>query len=83
MDIELRFFAAVREQLGCSHLSYRTQATTVAALYDELLTQGGAWTRALAGDWPIRMALDQQLVTGEALLHQGAEVAFFPPVTGG
>jgi molybdopterin synthase sulfur carrier subunit len=31
----------------------------------------------------LRTALDQRLAREDALLHDGAEVAFFPPVTGG
>jgi molybdopterin synthase sulfur carrier subunit len=29
------------------------------------------------------MALDQVMRDGSAALHEGCEVAFFPPVTGG
>jgi molybdopterin synthase sulfur carrier subunit len=31
----------------------------------------------------VRAALDQAMAQSDALLHEGAEVAFFPPVTGG
>jgi len=31
----------------------------------------------------LRMALDQTLCHADEPLHDGAEVAFFPPVTGG
>ena len=54
------------------------------ALRDELIARGGAHAEALARGKAVRMALDQLLVTDEqAALADGAEVAFFPPVTGG
>jgi molybdopterin synthase sulfur carrier subunit len=31
----------------------------------------------------IRAAVDQAMARPDAALHDGAEVAFFPPVTGG
>jgi hypothetical protein len=31
----------------------------------------------------VRVAIDQTVALPETLLHEGAEVAFFPPVTGG
>jgi molybdopterin synthase sulfur carrier subunit len=31
----------------------------------------------------VRVAIDQTVAWPETLLHEGAEVAFFPPVTGG
>ena len=61
-----------------------TQAATLSALRDELIARGGAHAEALARGKAVRMALDQLLVTDEqAALADGAEVAFFPPVTGG
>jgi molybdopterin synthase sulfur carrier subunit len=37
----------------------------------------------LALDRPVRMALNQTMVQGNAVLTEGCEVGFFPPVTGG
>ncbi|MEY5097487.1 MAG: Molybdopterin synthase sulfur carrier subunit [Pseudomonadota bacterium] len=83
MQIEIRFFAAIREALGTSSLSVQTQATTVGALRDELVARGGAWADALARGRAVRASLDQVMVDDKAELHERAEVAFFPPVTGG
>ena len=52
-------------------------------LYDELIARGGAHGEALARDKLVRLALDQAMADESAALHDGAEVAFFPPVTGG
>ena len=42
-----------------------------------------AYASALARGRAVRMALDQVLSDEAAALRDGAEVAFFPPVTGG
>ncbi len=31
----------------------------------------------------VRAAVDQSMARGESSLHEAAEIAFFPPVTGG
>ena len=83
MQIEIRFFASLREALGTASLSWQTEVATVGALRDELIARGGVWTEALARGRAVRAALDQAMVGDEAPLRDGAEVAFFPPVTGG
>lgn len=83
MQIEIRFFASIREALGTSSLSWQTEAATVGALRDELIARGGVWAEALARGRAVRASLDQVMVNDEAALRPGAELAFFPPVTGG
>lgn len=83
MQIEIRFFASLREALGLSSLSWQTEAVTVGALRDELIARGGVWAEVLARGRAVRAALDQAMVGDDAALRDGAEVAFFPPVTGG
>ncbi|MDR0458442.1 MAG: MoaD/ThiS family protein [Burkholderiaceae bacterium] len=83
MKIQLRYFAAIRETLGCEAETLETQAATVAALRDELIARGGIYADALARGKAVRVALDQVMRDETTGLHAGAEVAFFPPVTGG
>jgi molybdopterin synthase sulfur carrier subunit len=83
MNITLRYFASIREALGTGSQAGQTQARTVAALRDELMAQGGAYPEALARGKAIRVAVNQCMVEESAALSDGAEVAFFPPVTGG
>lgn len=83
MNITLRYFASIREALGTGSQTWQTQANTVAALRDELMAQGGAYPEALARGKAIRVAVNQCMVEETASLTDGAEVAFFPPVTGG
>ena len=57
--------------------------TSLAALRDELIARGGAHAEALARGRAVRVSLNQTMADETAALSEGAEVAFFPPVTGG
>lgn len=81
--ITVRYFASVREALGTGSETVDTQAATLAALRDELIARGEPHASALARGKAVRMALDQVMSPEGAALPNGAEVAFFPPVTGG
>ncbi len=85
MNIQLRFFASVREALGSAaeSVSVPDDVRNVGALRAFLRQRGGAWTEALAETRLLRMACNQQMSDASALLTEGCEVAFFPPVTGG
>ena len=83
MKVTLRYFASIRETLGTGHESVETQAATLGALRDELLARGGAHAEALARGKAVRLALNQAMADESAALTEGAEVGFFPPVTGG
>ena len=83
MKVTLRYFASIRETLGTGSESVETQATTLGALRDELLARGGAHAEALARGKAVRLALNQTIADESAALTEGAEVGFFPPVTGG
>ncbi|MBI3101687.1 MAG: molybdopterin converting factor subunit 1 [Burkholderiales bacterium] len=83
MKITVRYFASIREAVGQGSEVLDTSAATLGALRDELLARGGAHASALARGKAVRMALDQVLCDETAALRDGAEVAFFPPVTGG
>ena len=83
MNITLRYFASIREALGTGSQTWQTQVSTVAALRDELMAQGGAYPEALAQGKAIRVAVAQVMADENAAISEGAEVAFFPPVTGG
>jgi molybdopterin synthase sulfur carrier subunit len=50
---------------------------------DALIARGGAHAEALARGRVLRSALNQVLCDESALVPGGAELAFFPPVTGG
>jgi len=83
MKLSIRYFASIREALGQSLESVDTSATTLGGLRDELIARGGAYAQALARGKAVRLALNQVMVDESDALSEGAEVAFFPPVTGG
>jgi len=83
--ITVLFFARVREQLGCSSLElcWPAAGCDLYGLQEQLcIERGDAWRDVLAQDNMIR-AVNQVVVAGNCVLHDGDEVAFFPPVTGG
>jgi sulfur-carrier protein len=82
-QIQVKYFASIREALGQGSEPLSTSAATLAELRAELVARGGAYAQALANTKAVRIALNQTLSQDNALLPDGAEVAFFPPVTGG
>ncbi|WP_353432814.1 molybdopterin converting factor subunit 1 [Polynucleobacter sp. MWH-UH23A] len=85
MKLELRFFASLRETLGASQetIEVSEEVKTVSQLRAHLIARGGVWAEALAEGKSLRCALNQTMVDANTALIDGAEVAFFPPVTGG
>ena len=73
----------IREAIGTGSEAIETSAATLAALRDELIARGGAHAEALARNRAVRASLNQTMAQESAPLSEGAEVAFFPPVTGG
>jgi molybdopterin synthase sulfur carrier subunit len=83
MKVTIKYFASIREAIGQGSEVRETAATTLAALRDELLAATPAHAASLARGRAVRMALNQVMSDEAALLSDGCEVAFFPPVTGG
>lgn len=82
--IEVRFFASLREMLGCAHETVTlTAGETVATLRARLGQRGGRWAEALAPERAVLVAVNLELAPPQRVLADGDEVAFFPPVTGG
>ncbi len=81
--VTVKFFASIRESIGHGQEVVETQAATLADLRDELAARGGAYAESLARGKAVRMALNQVMAPEASVLPDGAEVAFFPPVTGG
>jgi len=83
VDLTLRFFASIRESIGLGTETWQTSATDLAGLRDELIARGNPYADCLGRGKPVRIAIDQVMSDEASPLHAGAEVAFFPPVTGG
>ena len=83
MNVSVRYFASIRESLGAGESLAVRAGATVGAVRDALISRGGAHASALARDRALRCALNQVLCDEASVVADRAEVAFFPPVTGG
>jgi molybdopterin synthase sulfur carrier subunit len=83
MKVNVKYFASIRESVGVGSEQLDTAASTLGGLRDELIARGGVHAQSLARGRAVRVALDQVMGDESAVLSEGCEVAFFPPVTGG
>ena len=85
MKVRVLYFAALRERVGRSEETVDVPADVnrVGELRRWLAARGEPWATAFAETRRVRAAVDQSMATESAELHENAEVAFFPPVTGG
>jgi molybdopterin converting factor subunit 1 len=81
MAVTVRLFARLREIAGCEELSRRVTApVTVADVWEGMTV-----------DWPalapytdsLGCAVNEQYARMTTAVHDGDEVAFLPPVSGG
>jgi len=85
MRLSVLYFARLRDAVGRSRedIEIPVGVTTVGALRSWLVQRGSPCNAAFAEVRPIRAAIDQAMAGDATRLRDGAEVAFFPPVTGG
>ncbi len=83
VSVTVRYFASLREALGASELLLLPAGTTLGAVRDRLIARGGRHAEALARGRALRCALNQVMADEASPVPEGAELAFFPPVTGG
>lgn len=82
--IRVLYFASLREQLktDSEEVEAIAEIINVGTLIKHLQCRGGAWQEAF-DNMTVMMALNQEMADSETAIHDGDEVAFFPPVTGG
>ena len=85
MKLQLRYFASIRESLGLEQeaIELPVSVRTIDDLRAHLRNRGEIWSEILGEGKVLRCALNHQMVNSSTELIDGAEVAFFPPVTGG
>ena len=85
MKVTVLYFARLREAIGRQReaLELPDEVRDVGALRDWLTARGEPWHGAFAATRQVRAAVDQAMAVDATALRDGAEVAFFPPVTGG
>ncbi|GAB4292060.1 MAG: MoaD/ThiS family protein [Pseudomonadota bacterium] len=77
MTVAVKFFASLKEQLGCDGATVEIGEVATAA--DVWLQAAGG--KAMPGN--VLVAINMEYSDQNATVHDGDEVAFFPPVTGG
>ena len=79
MRITVRCFAAVREALGTETMELQVPTgTSVELLRQRLGQQAPPLLRV-----PVAFAVNRDYARGDTVLHDGDEVAFIPPISGG
>ena len=83
MKVNLRYYAAIREALGEHAVIDVPEGITVGELRDRLMASSADHAAALVRGHGRRCALNHVMCEESAVLTEGAELAFFPPITGG
>ena len=85
MNIKVLYFARIKEAVNYSaeDLTLLEDVRTITALKNHLSTRGETWANLFNGKQVVRAAINHALVDDLAIIQEGDEVAFFPPVTGG
>jgi molybdopterin converting factor subunit 1 len=84
MAIKVRFFAALREQVGRDVVEVRAPTSgDIAGLLANMREQLGETVVAGLTAPNVRVALNREFVNGDCAVRDGDEVAFMPPITGG
>lgn len=83
--MELLYFAWVRERIGTAgeSLDPPVEVRSVADLLDWLAARSPGHAEALADRSAVRVAVDAEFAGSATLVTGAAEIAIFPPVTGG
>ena len=83
MLVQVRFFASLREALGPQEQVQLPAGVTLGELRNQLIASSPRHAEALARTRTLRGAINQVMCDEATVVPDGAEVAFFPPVTGG
>ena len=89
VSITIKLFSALREALGESEFELNlTDSSVVSAQVDvaaikSLLSERGAAWKAALNQPHLVPALNHKVVFTDAVVSDGDELAFFPPMTGG
>ncbi len=83
--MKLRYFAWVRERIGKAEeeLEPPAEVATIGDLVAWLSRKGEGYAYAFENPKVIRAAIDKSHVRADARIAGAAEIAFFPPMTGG
>jgi molybdopterin synthase sulfur carrier subunit len=87
LTVQVVYLARLREAFGTSGerlpLRRGADAVTVADVLSTLAARGGIYATELAPGRAVRIAVNHAIVSRNAPIRHGDEVALLPPVTGG
>jgi molybdopterin converting factor subunit 1 len=81
MKIKIVFFASLREYVGAKAIELEVPADTTVAGLKELLVE--TYPRMLPAKDSIMTAINREYAASDQGIPFGAEIALFPPVSGG
>ena len=82
IDLKLRYFASLAEQLNVQSEDIQLPSTAQLSELKQLLAdRGPSWHGLLEQN--TLCAVNHEMIRNDILLQHGDEIAFFPPVTGG
>ena len=79
MKYRVLYFASLRDRAGMDAEQVESLATDARALFTELRARHGF----TMGEDRLRVAVNGAFARWEQVLHEGDEVVFIPPVSGG
>jgi molybdopterin synthase sulfur carrier subunit len=85
MKVRVLYFASLRDRLGRSadELDLPADIVTIDQVRAYLVSRGDPWQTAFSETRRVRAAVNRAMADGSTRIGEGAEIAFFPPVTGG
>jgi sulfur-carrier protein len=83
--VRLVYFAWVRERIGKTdeEVTPPDEVVTIGDLVGWLKTRGEEYAYAFENESVVRAAIDRRHMRADAPIAGAAEIAFFPPMTGG
>ncbi|MGI9347047.1 MAG: MoaD/ThiS family protein [Gammaproteobacteria bacterium] len=85
MKLRLLFFGRLRERLQSDGeiLEWSAPTASLCSIRQKLIARGGVWAEELAEDKALGFAINQRFAQLNDEVADDAEIAIFPPVTGG
>jgi len=81
MRVKIFFFAILSEYVGAKTVELVVPAGTTVAMLKELLVK--KYPKMASAQKSIMAAVNREYAAGEQIIPPEAEIAFFPPVSGG
>jgi len=86
MNLKILFFASLREQFEFSQKEItltKEVRTAEEFLLNMSIKSGGEWVNLFENKNMYKLAINQELCSWKDPIHEGDELAIFPPITGG